>query len=959
MRDPENKQPRTAQTRYQETVSQSRQGSEPRARQAEPAPTQVEPEVPFTIKPSITVQKGLARGGMSFTLLGHTQKESDRVVIKIPSQHDEAALKRFNAEIQNLKNLKHPSIVRMRGAGYAPIPFGSERITKKLPCLVMEYIEGQSLRQRIQSERVLPWSEVRSLLKDILEALDYLDKKKLCHLDVKPDNIVFDQKKGRWVLVDFGISRSLLEAASCLTMAADRLGSLAYMSPEQQGETSGEQRADSKVDIRSDIYSLGITVWEALLGTLPRPGTKFPSAVRGPREIPGDVDMLIEQMVAHSPLKRYQKPKLVAEALKQGATRLELRADRRRRWRRYRTSMMTAICVSAALGLGWYLGDCIVSQNAKATVAGEGSPTRAIQKLSAISGDQWFGWGRRYISARSRELAPRADDERRRNDEKFAALAQLPELLESDQQAKFNQVDAFLGLNQDILAPPQVSEGQLIRDRLLGAKIAADSRELEQKGDGKGALRLCEVALTTTKSLDTTAKIQTRIAEIVEKWSEKWLKEIRSRFETASQSAGGRALVKSLVAAEMAIETEIIRPLGRSSKMVDDARQEFDQQLWWILRDEAEQLCAKKQFLDARARAKEYASESRFKLHVSELNGLIDAIWLAEDNFEWQTVSNSARKNMLASSFPRAIQDIAAYRRKWLDTDREFFGKHRQEADSLEEEVYQQYFRTLSKKYLDSGAQNLSYERRYEQFKDEMDVWRQLNLGDTERYTKLSAILGHLVSKYVEELVESGGSKASERLAGIRFGQCLEPERVCLTELMARAKAAVHNHADLQSRWSFRWQLQQFPDQGVDGISRKRTIYRVAIDELALQLSDEYFSKLKGRNDANAVVTIVCGRVRDDAFDAVYQIKEFSAPVNAQTIHLPNSPVFYWDTAAVPMLRVQLRDADENDGWKFLYENRLAYSMEVDISAENFKHSSATELTWKNGSTGILRYTSD
>lgn len=959
MNDSRESQSRTHESRLQETIFQGRQDTQPELARCDVRPTELEPDLPFTIPP-ITIEKLLARGGMSLTYLGHAKKVDDRVVVKIPLWHDPATLNRFNSEILNLKELKHPSIVRMRGAGNALIPFGPQRQLKKLPCLVMEYIDGQSLRQRIRNEKVITWADVRCLLKDILEALDYLDSKKVCHLDIKPDNIIFDRRKNRWILVDFGISRSSLgNMMSSQTMSADGVGSWAYMSPEQFQGVSGALHVDARIDIRSDIYSLGTTAWEALIGAVPRHGTLLPSAVRGEREIPQEVDTLLSKMVAHEPSARYESPKAVISALTLGATRLERRADRRRRWRRFRTRTLTVVAVAATICLGWYLGDYIVTRYAKDKIASEGSPTRAIQQLKAIANYQVLGWGHRFISAKVDEFAPKSDDERRTIENKFTALKQLSEQSDSDQKSKFDQVDDFLSLNRGILTQAEESEGQLIRDRLFGTKISAESRDLEKEGDGKAALHLCEAALKMTTSVDAISKIQKRKSEIAATWSEKWLHKIDVDLEASRKGDDGSAYAKQLVNAESRIQNEIIGPLGQTSENVETARQKYDRQLWQCFRHDAEQFRSKDQFTEARACAKRYASQSRVLFCAVEMDHFVADTWVAEENFEWNGMSVSARKNMQARSFPRAIQDVAAYRKKWLETEREFPGQHRKEAETLADEICEKYFALLSTKYLDAANHHEPSEQRYEQFKDEMDVWRQLNLGETERYARLSAILSQLISEYVEQLVEKVSEDADGALIRIKYeGQCLERERLYLNELIGRARETVHQPGDLQAKWAFRWQLQRSPQVPVlNWRPREKTVALVTLCDMTLQMSDEYFAKLKGKNNANPRITIDCGKKHDDKYDLIYSIRQFDGPVNSQTVTLPEPPRFYVDTAEVTSFRFRLRDADEDS--RFVSSRWLAPPIGVYFDSQQFCQSGSNEFKWDDGSTIEIKYNSE
>src|SRR5574344_1992103 len=125
--------------------------------------------------------------------------------------------------------------------------------------MVMKFIDGPSLRQQLKTQEKLSWDEAKKVLEDIATALGYLYINNMCHRDIKPDNIIFDKEARNWVLVDFGIAKSLQDNIRLtMTMAGQDSGTWDYMPPEQ---------LDGKVvDIRCDIYALGTVIWEALIG---------------------------------------------------------------------------------------------------------------------------------------------------------------------------------------------------------------------------------------------------------------------------------------------------------------------------------------------------------------------------------------------------------------------------------------------------------------------------------------------------------------------------------------------------------------------------------------------------------------------------------------------------------------------------------------------------------------------
>src|SRR5262249_15071568 len=167
------------------------------------------PNLPLVVG-DFVIQEVLARGGMSLTFLGIVRDEPNRkVVVKVPLREDADTVERLQNEIGVLRELQHPGIVRVVGSGVASFPFGEGGVASTRPWLAMEYISGESLRQRLGARGRLGWVEVRKLLDDIVEVLDYLASHRVCHRDIKPDNLIYDPGRGRWVLVDFGIAKSL------------------------------------------------------------------------------------------------------------------------------------------------------------------------------------------------------------------------------------------------------------------------------------------------------------------------------------------------------------------------------------------------------------------------------------------------------------------------------------------------------------------------------------------------------------------------------------------------------------------------------------------------------------------------------------------------------------------------------------------------------------------------------
>lgn len=355
------------------------------------------------------VTEFFTQGGMSTTYLGHKNTDpTERVIIKIPDVKNQKTVEMFRNECLILSELKHPNVVPI--LGYGDISIEGE----SYPYMAMKFIDGQSLRQKIKAQGHLSWEEASKVLKDILEALNYLCEKKFCHRDIKPDNIIYDTKSQKWILVDFGIAKSMQESIMLtMTMAGQDSGTWDYMPPEQ---------LDGKaVDIRCDIYALGTVIWESLIGTVPRRGTKLPAAFG--LELPLDVDILIGKMVEHNPDDRYQTPSDVLKALHSGAGRIELWNKTRRKIKiltRYGALAAVAIILLVAT---WLIGNFVAIAKAKEVYEEhKGSATIALRELNKEAAKYPFYWGKTYVEQKRSELLEKAKEERDKMEKQYLPI---------------------------------------------------------------------------------------------------------------------------------------------------------------------------------------------------------------------------------------------------------------------------------------------------------------------------------------------------------------------------------------------------------------------------------------------------------------------------------------------------------------------------------------------------------
>ena len=199
---------------------------------------------------SFSVIRKLGQGGMADVYLAHSD-DGEEVAIKVIKSEFTASpryVKRFHRECMAVSGLRHPHIIQLKGYG----------THQGHPYAVMEYLPGKSLQDKLDEEAKLPENEVQFLLSPLLEAISYYGAKGLVHRDLKPSNILF-RDDGSPVIVDFGLVYDA--ELTKMTQAGQVVGTPAYIAPEiLRGESA---------DIKSDLYQLGVILFECLTGELP------------------------------------------------------------------------------------------------------------------------------------------------------------------------------------------------------------------------------------------------------------------------------------------------------------------------------------------------------------------------------------------------------------------------------------------------------------------------------------------------------------------------------------------------------------------------------------------------------------------------------------------------------------------------------------------------------------------
>lgn len=201
-----------------------------------------------------TVERELPAGGMGRVFLAQEHRMGRQVIVKVlpPDAALDVNAERFRREIQLAGSLQHPHIVPVHAAGHDHALF----------YYTMPFVEGESLRARLEREGELPVPDVARILRDVVDAIAYAHSRGVVHRDIKPDNILLS---GRHALVaDFGVAKALTASVHSPTITSKGLaiGTPAYMAPEQAA-------ADPQTDHRADIYAAGILAYEMLTGQPP------------------------------------------------------------------------------------------------------------------------------------------------------------------------------------------------------------------------------------------------------------------------------------------------------------------------------------------------------------------------------------------------------------------------------------------------------------------------------------------------------------------------------------------------------------------------------------------------------------------------------------------------------------------------------------------------------------------
>ena len=363
-----------------------------------------------TIGEHYVVDRELGRGGMATVYLCTDSRDGSRAAVKVLRHELGSAvvIERFLREIAYSSELDHPRIPKVLESG----------IVGDLPYYAMTYIEGESLRARLEREKQLDIDDAVRIACEAISATSYAHKRGIVHRDIKPDNILLGES-GVFVL-DFGIARAIVESGGDrLTSTGIGVGTPAYMSPEQA-------LGDRTLDARSDIYSLGCVLYEMIAGIPPFVGPtaqviisrRFAANAPPLRELREGVPNWLEQAVARAlskaPTDRWKTADDFSKALTAPGRSREISGARASLWRRPITRIAVAVVALAVFAGGlvaWSMGRRGSVANAEAAVrawdfptaeaelqrvvnanAADPAPQVALAQLSMLKGEPAIQW---------------------------------------------------------------------------------------------------------------------------------------------------------------------------------------------------------------------------------------------------------------------------------------------------------------------------------------------------------------------------------------------------------------------------------------------------------------------------------------------------------------------------------------------------------------------------------------
>ncbi|MHC5034521.1 MAG: serine/threonine protein kinase [Planctomycetota bacterium] len=258
-------------------------------------------QMPETVGPC-RIEKKIGEGGMGSVYKGTHKTLDIPLAVKVLPKHidlkDPEYSQRFSREARIAARLRHPNLVQVHDYG----------VEGGYYYLVMDYVPGPTCSEEVQRLGKLDWRKASEIASQVSRGLEYAASKGIIHRDVTPGNIIIDPE-GVARITDLGLAKETTADATGLTRSGASLGTPYYMSPEQINSARD-------VDFRTDIYSLGATLYHMICGKVPYTGTTFEVMTKQVREplpspkdhvpdLPDDLCDVIRKMMAKSPADRY------------------------------------------------------------------------------------------------------------------------------------------------------------------------------------------------------------------------------------------------------------------------------------------------------------------------------------------------------------------------------------------------------------------------------------------------------------------------------------------------------------------------------------------------------------------------------------------------------------------------------------------------------------------------------
>ncbi|MHC5064695.1 MAG: serine/threonine protein kinase [Planctomycetota bacterium] len=485
----------------------------------------------------------IGRGGQGTVYRARQESTGKAVALKVlrEVQPDPEEHGRFLREVEVVSSLAHPGIVKLIDCGEA---------RDGRPFLSMDLVEGLPFDEFARGRSV---DEILLCMAAVAETVQHAHQRGVIHRDLKPSNLRIDGE-GRPLLLDFGLAKPLAEnmRSELVSRSGLFLGSLPWASPEQLGSDA------AAVDARSDVYALGVMLYEALCGRPPYPteggiretiqhvsATRPEKARRGGQELPGDVDAILQHCLEKDPARRYQTASELAQDLRRYLAREPIAARSpslgylARTWMRRQPALTAALAllfVAALIGGGtlWYLYGRSVDAEIEARFAADKFAAVNEYLLGAILASEEDG--QQKVADAVRRAAAGVADNPSFADPLFRAEAHnaVAYWLSSigDKQGAWDHHEEAMRLRQPLMAAEHP-------DMTFHYTTLAYFRELHE--EYAGAIELMELALDNL-SRDPAARESTRA----------WILRVigESRLGLGELDAAETALQKSLTIEE-------------------------------------------------------------------------------------------------------------------------------------------------------------------------------------------------------------------------------------------------------------------------------------------------------------------------------------------------------------------------------------------------------------------------